>query len=88
MQCDAVGPRIAAEHGDRPAVGSEQAEQDPDRHRLPGAVRSEEAVDLAAVDLEIELVERPRRTERLDETRDRDDGLGPVGNVGRACRGG
>ena len=60
VQRDAVGPRVAAEHGDRTPVVPEQAEQNADRHRLAGAVGSEEAVDLAAFDLEIESVERRR----------------------------
>ena len=80
VQCDRVGPRVAAEHGHRAAVGSEQAEQDPDRHRLARAVRPEKAVDLAAIDLQVEPVQRARRAEGLDETRDRDDRLA------RPCR--
>ncbi len=42
-----VPPRVEAEDGRRTAVDAEQAEQRPDRGRLAGAVRAEEAVHLA-----------------------------------------
>ena len=72
MQVDGVAPRVAAEHGDGPAVGSQQAEQDADRDGLARPVRAEKPVHLTGVDLEIELVERPGGTERLDELLDSD----------------
>ena len=44
-----------------PLVGRCKPEQPADRRRLAGAVRSEEAVDLAGLDVQVELVERQRR---------------------------
>ncbi len=48
-----------------PAVGMEEAEQQPDHRRLARPVRAEEAEDLALVDLDREFLEGPdlgRRT--------------------------
>src|SRR5699024_3093027 len=48
---------VLAEEADRSRIMGQDAQQDPDRRRLAGAVGAEEAVDLAAGDLEIEPVE-------------------------------
>ena len=53
-----VAPGIAAEQPRHAGVGAQQAEQDADRGRLAGAVRAEQAVDLAGPHLEVEAVER------------------------------
>jgi hypothetical protein len=74
VQRDGVAPRIAAEQADTAGVGAEQAEQDADGGRLAGPVRPEEAVHLAGLHLEVEPVQRPRRSERLDQAADADGG--------------
>ena len=48
VQLGGVPPRVAAEQPGAAAVGVQQPEQHPDRGRLAGAVRAEEAVHLAA----------------------------------------
>jgi hypothetical protein len=70
VQGHRVGPGVTTQHPCLSRVGTQQPEQHPDRSRLPGAVGSEEAVDLAGSDLEVEPVERPCRAETLDQTRD------------------
>ncbi len=50
----------------------QQPEQDAQRGRLAGPVRPQEAVDLAALDRQVELVEGPVRAEGLDQARHRD----------------
>ena len=57
--------RLAVEPGDGSLVGAEQAEDDPHRRRLPGAVRAEEAEHLAAFDREGDAVERLNLPEPL-----------------------
>ena len=49
------------------AVGQQQRRQDPDRRRLAGAVRSEEADDPPATHDEVEAVQRRGRSEALHE---------------------
>ncbi len=44
----ALGGDVEAEHGGVARGGGQQAAQDPDQRRLARAVRSEQAVDLAA----------------------------------------
>ena len=54
---------------DRARVGFVDAGQDLDQRRLAGAVLAEQRVDLAAPHVEIDVVERQRRGEALDEAR-------------------
>ena len=67
MQRHRVAPGVTAEQAGLTGVGSEEAEQDADRGRLPRAVRPQEAVHLTRRDGELEAVERPRRAEGLHE---------------------
>ena len=63
-----------AEHppGSRGRPG--ETEQELDRRRLAGSVRSEEADQLATTDAQVEPVERRRPTERLDDAVELDGG--------------
>ena len=54
-------PKIAA----RPAVGSEQVEQQADGGGLAGAVQAEEAEDLSGFDVEVEPLTATRRPNRF-----------------------
>jgi len=74
VESDRVGPRVAAEEARLATVGAQQPEEDPDAGRLPGPVRPEKPVDLAALDREVEAVESARRAEGLDEAGDLDRG--------------
>ena len=58
-----------------PATRREQRAQHPDRRRLSGRVRPEEAVDLAAPDLEVEAVDRDQLAEAANEPVDGDRDL-------------
>jgi hypothetical protein len=60
--------RVAAEEPRLSAVGPDQAEQDPQRRRLAGAVRPEEAVDVSWLDAEIDVVDRGDCAVALEET--------------------
>ena len=51
----------------RPRGRPDEAEQHPQRRRLPGAVRAEEAVHLAAADGQVHRVDRGARAEGLGE---------------------
>jgi hypothetical protein len=82
VELDGVAPGIAAQQGELAGVGAEQAEQDPDRGRLAGAVRSEEAVDRARRDVEVQAVEGSGGAEPLDQPGDRDH----VGHVQKHYR--
>src|SRR6266550_4575169 len=67
MDRDGIGSRLDAEDR-RPAAGRpEVVEQDPDRRRLPGAVRAEKAERLALVDLEVDIDDATVRAVRLGE---------------------
>jgi hypothetical protein len=59
----------AAEHS---RVSAQQPQQDADRSRLAGTVRPQEAVHLPAPDRQVETVERPGRSEALDQAGNRD----------------
>ena len=72
---NAIGSRIVRPD-DRPAVeqdlagvGLVDARQDLDQGRLAGAVLAEQRMDLAATDVEVDVIERQRRGEALDESR-------------------
>jgi len=72
MQCRRVGPRIAPEDLDMPCGRAHQAQEDADRRRLAGAVRTEEAVYLPHRHRQIQPIQRPHPSERLHQTVHRD----------------
>ena len=74
MQRFDIRPRVAAEQPGGAGVGPQQAEQDAEGGRLPGAVGPEEAVHLALLDLEVEPVEGDGGAEGLAQAADLDDG--------------
>ena len=55
-----VGPGVHAEQFGPAAGGPVDAEQQPDRGRLPGPVRAQVAVHLAGLDRQVEGIERQR----------------------------
>src|SRR6266516_7938519 len=55
-----VGPAVDAEQFGPAAGGAVDAEQQPDRGRLPGPVRAQVAVHLAGLDRQVEGIERQR----------------------------
>ena len=63
----AVLADIAAKDFGRAAARTDQVDQHPDRRRFAGAIRPEEAVDLAARDIEIEIVYGGELAEALAE---------------------
>ena len=69
-------------------VGRVEAGQDLDERRLARAVLAEQAVDLAAVDRQVDVVERPRTAEGLRQSAQRDDrrAAGPGGRPRRGAR--
>ncbi len=73
MEFGGVVPGVGAEEAGGAAVGAEHAEQDADGGGLSRPVRAEEAVGLAFVDAQVELVERGHVTEALDEFLGSDD---------------
>ena len=60
---------------DLAGIGLVHAGKDLDQRRLAGAVLAEKRMDLAAADVEIDVVERPRRGEPLDEALDDEERL-------------
>ena len=56
---DGVAPGVDAEELGAARARAVQAEQEPDRRRLARAVRPQVAVDLAALDAQVELLDRP-----------------------------
>ena len=71
------GVREAVDGG-RPGGGGDEADKRAQGGRLAGSVGSEEADDLALVDVEAQVVDGPYRAEVLGEVLDRDDGHGPA----------
>jgi hypothetical protein len=73
-----LGRDVAAEYARRAGVRLEQRREDPDRGRLPGAVRPEDAVDGAGADGEVDAVDGAHVAERLHEAGglDREWGVG------------
>jgi hypothetical protein len=67
-----VAPRVPVEQPGLAGVGTQQAEQHPDRGRLSGTVRAEEPVHLTGADLEVQTVEGDRLPEGLPEAGDHD----------------
>ena len=65
MQLDRVVPRVQPQDVDVPGIGAEQAENDPDRGGLAGAVRAEEAGHLTGLHGQVETVERLHLAEGL-----------------------
>jgi hypothetical protein len=72
VQGGGLPPRVAVQQPGRPAVGSQQAQQYPDRRGLPGAVRAEEPMHLAGAHAQVKPVQRARPAEGLAEARDLD----------------
>ena len=72
LDLDGIGGRIDAENADVAGRGTQQAREALDRRRLAGAVGTEEAVEAAGRDLQIDAVhralgsERARQAARLD----------------------
>ena len=67
VEIHAVTPGIAPQELDLPRLGTEQAQQDPDGRGLTRPVGTEEAVNLARLDRQIETVQGAGRSERLDQ---------------------
>ena len=65
MQFDRVVPRVQTQYVDVPGIGAEQAENDPDRGGLAGAVRAEESGHLTGLHGQVETVECLHLTEGL-----------------------
>src|SRR5690606_19581085 len=68
-----LGPDIVAEHLAAAGIGAEQAADHPDRGRLAGTVRAEEADDLAALYAEVDMVDDHPTVEALGQARHVDD---------------
>jgi hypothetical protein len=76
---DRVAARVEAEQLDAARGRPDQVEHEPDRRRLPGAVRAEEAEHLAAADREGELLDAARRVVALGQGLRADDvGHAPI----------
>src|SRR5207248_5923355 len=58
---------VPAEETDRAAVAADQSEQHPHRRRLPGAVRTEEAVDVTPLDRQIHMIDGGQVAVAFDE---------------------
>ena len=71
----AVAHRVAAEQLDRSLAGRDQAERHAQRRRLAGAVGPEEPVDVAGVDVQVDVVDGEHLVVALDEPPS-PDGLG------------
>ena len=67
--------RVDAEQLDPPARRPDQVEQQPDRRRLAGAVRPEEAEHLAGLDLEVEVDDAALAAVQLGQSFGADDGV-------------
>src|SRR5262249_6813510 len=78
LTADAERLALDVEAGDprRAARRLEQRRQHPDRGRLAGAVRAEEAEELAGTDVEVDRVDRPDATVVATESRNCDGGYG------------
>ncbi len=76
---------IEAEHLDPARLHRQERVGDPDRRRLPGAVRAEQAEDLALFDAEVDPVERGVLAIPVDEALAQECGRT---RRGRGCRGG
>ena len=72
VQCCRLGPGVATEQPRVTAVRAQQPEEDPDRGRLPRAVRPEEPVHLTGGDRQVESVEGQRGSEAFGESGDLD----------------
>jgi hypothetical protein len=72
VQLRHIGPRVAAQQSGLATVGAQQPEQDPDRRRLARAVGSEETVNLALLDGEVQAVEGDGGAEGFTQPADLD----------------
>jgi hypothetical protein len=75
VERDGIAQRIAAQEPRLARIGAQQAEQNPDRGRLPGAVRAEEPVHLAGLHGQVQPIQRPGRAKGLDQPGDGDRGF-------------
>ena len=66
-ELDAVAAQVQAEELDRSLARPDQAEQDPEGGRLAGPVRAEEAVDVAGLDRQVDVIDRDDLSVPLDE---------------------
>ena len=78
MEGRRLAPRVGAEELDETAAGTDEPEEDPDRCRLAGSIRAEEAVDLARGNVEVEAVEGLDLPERFRQPVGADDRLGCI----------
>ena len=85
LDLQALGPDVVAEHLARAFVGRQQAAHDADGRRLAGAVRPEEADDLAFGDVHRHMVDDGLGAEALDEAGDL-DGVHRIGRYFPAAR--
>jgi hypothetical protein len=77
MISDPLGlpPEVEAEDAAAPLGGLEDAAEHPEGRRLASAVRAEEAVELARLDPEVDVVDRREGAEPLGEPLGQDRGL-------------
>jgi len=65
--------RLDAVDSDRPLVGARQTGEDPDQRRLAGAVLSEQAVDGAAAEHQVDVIVGEDARKRLRDSDELDD---------------
>jgi hypothetical protein len=75
VQGDGVAPGIAAEQLGASGVGPQQAEQDADGGGLPSPVGTQEAMDFAGPDDQIQTVQRAGPAKALGQAGHCDDGF-------------
>src|SRR5207253_10829016 len=69
---DRIGGGVTAEETDRAGVPPDQTEQHAQRRRLAGPVRAEKRVDVAALDRQIDAIDRRQPAVAFDQTADLD----------------
>ena len=74
---------VCRANSDFAGVGLVDAGQDFDQRRFAGAVLAQQRVDLAAADVEIDVIEREGPGEALDESGHRRSDAAPNGRVNR-----
>ena len=72
-----LAPPRLAKHAHLAGVGPDDVHQDPDERALAGAVRPEQAEDLAGMDVERHAAKRRRVAVALDDVVEREDGHVP-----------
>ena len=88
LDLERLAHRIEAQHVDRAAARLGEAQQHQDGRRLAGAVRPQQAEDLAAPDVEIDGIDRAGRAIALHQPADFNDVVGHRGRStgGRSAR--